>query len=395
MSSKIEINPNVCKIPFGTRLVIYGAARKKGDVLGLSGGMPDLPMPPFITKRLRETLASGYAPYAGYFGRPELREKLSHHLREEYDIDADPEDELLITHGVQQGLYVVMRSLLQRGDEVIMPSPHYGEYEMNAVANGCKAVLVRLDERDGFVPDMARLEAAITPKSKAIVFSNPSNPLGVTWDGDVLQGIADLAQKHDLSVLVDEIYHDLNFAGRPVSIGSLPGMKERTFTFGGFSKAFMMMGMRIGYVVAPEPALSQIKKLHYCTVLGPSYPGQIAALAALDCPKDQLTPLYEDLQARTEMMYARVSALPGVTCVEPQGGFYMFPNFKRFGLSSMDLALKLIDEAGVACLPGTEFGEYGEGFFRFGASSPPEKLKEGLDRLEKWVNGRPQISPIC
>lgn len=386
ISSKIHINPNVRNIPFGTRLVIRQAAMKKGDVIGLSGGMPNLPMPPYITERLTDTLASGYAPYAGYFGRPELREKLSHHLRKEYDIDADPEGELLITHGVQQGLYVVMRSLLQPGDEVIMPSPHYGEYEMNAVANGCKPVLVRLEDQDGFVPNMARLEAAITPKTKAIVFSNPSNPLGVTWDGEVLQNIADLAQKHDLLVLVDEIYHDLNFAGRPVSIGSLPGMKERTFTLGGFSKAFMMMGMRIGYLVAPEAALTQIKKLHYLTILGPSYPGQIAALAALDCPKDQLTPLYEDLQARTEMMYARVSLLPGVTCVQPQGGFYLFPNFKRFGMSSMDLALRLIEEAGVACLPGTEFGQYGDGFFRFGASDAPEKLEKGLDRLEKWVN---------
>jgi aminotransferase len=385
MSVQIDINPNIREIPFGTRLLIGQAARKKGDVVSLSAGMPNLPMPPYITQRLLEGLESGYAPYTHYFGYPELREKLAQHLKVGYGIEADPEEELLITHGVQEGLYVAMRSLLLPGDEVLMPSPHYGEYYMNTIACGCEPVLLRLDEEDGFLPDLDRWEKAITPKSRAIVFSNPNNPLGVTWDQGVLEGIAELAQKHNLVVLVDEIYHDFTFSGPPVSIGTFPGMKERTLTFGGFSKAFMMMGMRIGYVVAPAEVLSVIKKLHYCTVLGPSYPGQLAALAALDCPEDQLTPLYEDFKERLEMMYSRVSALPGVTCVKPQGGFYMFPNFKRFGMNSMDLALKLIDEAGVSCLPGTEFGDYGEGYFRFATCAAPEKLVEGLDRLEKWV----------
>jgi aminotransferase len=365
------------------------AARKKGDVVSLSSGMPNLPMPPYITERLRAGLESGYAPYTHYFGYLELREKLSHYLRAEYDIDADPEEELLITHGVQEALYVVMRSVLHPGDEVILPSPHYAEYYMNTIACGCKPVLVRLDEKDGFVPDMGRMERAITPKTRAIVFSNPNNPLGVAWDRGILEEIANLAKAHNLIVLVDEIYHDFSLTGPLTSIGTLPGMKERTFTFSGFSKAFMMMGMRIGYVVAPAEALSDIKRLHYCVVLGPSLPGQIAAMAALECPKDQLESLYVDFRERLKMMYSRVSAIPGVTCVPPQGGFYMFPNFKRFGMSSMDLALKLIDEAGVSCLPGTEFGEYGEGFFRFAVCSAPESLVEGLDRLEKWANEFP------
>ncbi len=386
MSFQIDVTSNVRNIPFGTRLRIRQAAIKKGDVVGLSAGMPNLPMPPYVAERVRAALESGYAPYTHYFGYPELREKVSQHLKEEYEIDADPEEELLITHGVQQGLYVVMRSVLHPGDEVILPSPHYAEYYMNCIACGCKPVLVRLDEEDGFLPDMERMEKAITSKSRAIVISNPNNPLGVVWDREVLEGIADLAKAHNLLVLVDEIYHDFSFTGRPTSIGSLPGMQERTFTFGGFSKAFMMMGMRIGYLVAPAEALADIKRLHYCVILGCNYPGQIAAMAALECPKEQLEPMFEDFNERMEMMYSRVIALPRVTCVRPQGGFYMFPNFGAYGMSSMDLALRLIEEAGVSCLPGTEFGEYGEGFFRFADCAAPENLEKGLDRLEKWAS---------
>lgn len=386
MSFRIDVNANVRNIPFGTRLRIMQAARKKGDVVSLSAGMPNLPMPPYVAERVRSALESGYAPYTHYFGYPELRDKVAQHLKAEYEIEADPEEEILITHGVQQGLYVVMRSVLHPGDEVILPSPHYAEYYMNCIACGCKPVLVRLEEEEGFLPDMERMERAITSKTRAIVISNPNNPLGVVWDRDVLQGIADLAQAHNLMVLVDEIYHDFAFSGKPVSIGSLPGMKAHTFTFGGFSKAFMMMGMRIGYLVAPAEALADIKKLNYCVILGCNYPGQVAAIAALECPKEQLEPMYEDFEARMEMMYSRVTALPRVTCVRPQGGFYMFPNFKAYGMSSMDLALRLIEEAGVSCLPGTEFGEYGEGFFRFADCAAPENLETGLDRLEKWTS---------
>ena len=389
MSFAIPVHPNVLNIPFGVRLQIMQAAAKKQDVVSLSAGMPNLPMPIYIKEKLIEALESGYAPYTHYYGYPELRQKLSQYLNAEYGIEADPEEELLITHGVQQGLYVAMRSLLQPGDEVLMPSPHYGEYYMNSIACGVTPVTVQLHEEDGFRPDLEALERAITPKTKAIVFSNPNNPLGVAWDRPVLEGIAALAKAHDLMVLVDEIYHDFSFSGPPVSIGTLPGMKERTLTFGGFSKGFMMMGMRIGYIIAPAEALAGIKKLHYCVILGPSYPGQIAAMAALECPREQLEPMYEDFRERLDMMYERVSALPGVTCVRPQGGFYMFPNFGRFGMTSMELALRLIDEAGVSCLPGTEFGDFGEGFFRFATCADPAELDKGLDRLEKWVNEFP------
>ncbi|MBN1315419.1 MAG: pyridoxal phosphate-dependent aminotransferase [Anaerolineales bacterium] len=386
MTKEIQIHPNVQNIPYGDRKRIMDACQDKKDLVQIASGNPIMEMPPYIVEQLQERFKSGFVPYTNYYGLPELRQKLAVYLKENFAIDADPEEELLITHGVQQGLYIIMRTVLLPGDELIMPSPHYAEYYLNAMACGVKPVLVPLDEKDKFVPDMDRLRDAITPRTKAIVFSNPNNPLGVVWDRQVLEGIAKLAQEHDLLVIVDEIYHDLTFSGEPVSIGSLPGMKERTFTVGGFSKAFMMMGLRIGFVIAPANAMHPIKKLHYCVILTPSFAGEMAALAALDCPKDQLEPMYRDFEERLYMMHFSLVDTPGITCVPPQGGFYMFPNISSFGQSSMDLALTLIDKIGVATLPGTEFGPYGEGYFRLAVCTPREELKEGLDRLRKYAD---------
>jgi aminotransferase len=347
-----------------------------------------MPMPPYVVERLRDTLRSGYAPYTNYYGYLELREKIAEHLRESYDIEADPEEEILVTIGVQEGLYIVMRSTLVPGDEVLMPSPHYAEYYLNAKACGCKPVLVPLDEDEGWVPDIDRMRDAITPRTRCIVFSNPNNPLGTVWSREVLEGIAGLAQEHDLMVLVDEIYHEFTYSGEPVSIASLPGMKERTFTFGGFSKAFMMMGLRTGFVVGPAEAMFEIKKLHYCVALCPPYTGEIAALAALECPKEQVEPMYAEFEGRLTMLYEGITEIPGVTCVRPGGSFYMFPDISAYGMSAMELALALIDEAGIVTLPGTEFGPYGEGHFRLSVCADREDLEKGLARWADFARGR-------
>jgi len=385
VSSRIQIHPDILNIPYGDRKRIIDACRGKEGLANLASGCPDMPVPAFIMERIRAGLDSGYAPYTNYYGLPELREKLSQYLEAECDVEADPEKELLITHGVQEGLYIVMRAILHPGDEVLMPSPHYAEYYLNAIACGGKPVLVPLDEESGFVPDLDRLEKAITRKTRAVVFSNPNNPLGVVWSREVLEGIANLAKAHNLIVVVDEIYREFTYTEQPPSIGALPGMKERTFTLGGFSKAYMMMGLRMGYVVGPAEAMFSIKNLHYCVVLCPSYVGQIAALAALDCPREQLEPMYREFGDRLEMLYRGVMAIPGVSCVRPQGSFYIFPNMSCFGMSSMELALTLIEKAGVVTLPGTEFGPYAEGYLRLAVCAKREQVEMGIARLTKFA----------
>ncbi len=382
----IRIHPDVRNIPYGDRKRIIDATRGKTDLANIASGNPDLPMPPFVVERVAAALGSGYVPYTSYYGFPELRAKLAQVLQAERHLQADPETELLVTLGIQEGLYLVMRAILHPGDEVLMPSPHYAEYYLNAVATGSTPVLVPLDERSGWVPDIDRLRKAITPRTRALVFSNPNNPLGVVWPRAVLEELAELAIAHDLVVLVDEIYHDFMYTERPPSIGSLPGMTERTFTFGGFSKSHMMMGMRMGYVLGPAEPMFFVKNLHYCVALCPPYLGQVAALAALDCPREQLDPIYQEYGERLEMLYNGITAIPGITCVRPQGSFYIFPDVSCFGMNAMDLALALIDKAGVVTLPGTEFGPYGEGHFRLAVCAPRPELAKGIARFAEFAS---------
>ena len=217
MSSQIQINPDVLKIPYGDRRRILDATQGRVDLINLASGNPDLPMPAFIVERLRASLDSGYARYPNYYGLPELRAKLSQYLKTKCQISADPEKGLLITNGVQEGVHIVMRSVLSPGDEVLIPSPHYADHYMNAIACGSKPILVPLNEEKGFIPDYDRIERAVTPKTRAVVFCNPNNPLGVVWPLEVLEGIASLAKTHNLIVLVDEIYRDFVYTDRPPS----------------------------------------------------------------------------------------------------------------------------------------------------------------------------------
>jgi aspartate/methionine/tyrosine aminotransferase len=380
--SGFQINPDVASIPYADRKKIQDATRGRTDLADLSSGNPNVPMAPHIRARLREELASGYAPYTDYYGLPRLRERIAQYLLEQCAIVADPTREILVTQGVQQALYLVLRTILCRGDEVLIPSPHYANYDLDPVASGGRPVLVPLDESAAFLPDIDRLERAITPRTRAIMFSNPNNPLGVTWSGPTLARLADLALAYDLYVLVDEVYRDFH-PQQLTSIATLPGMKQRTFTFNGFSKSYFMMGLRIGYVAGPADIIDHVKQLHYVVALCPSYLGQTAALAAFDCPRSQVEPAYAEFHSCLELLYRRVTGLPGVSCVEPDCGLYMFPNVSCLGLTSLELALDLIREAGVITLPGTEFGPSGEGYLRLSVCAGREQVEIGIARLEK------------
>lgn len=391
MNNDIRINPDVRNIPYADRKKILDATRAREGLADLSSGNPNVPMPPYIREQLKRDLELGYAPYTDYYGMPKLRAKIAAYLLDQCAIVADPDSEILVTQGVQQALYLVLRTILCRGDEVLILSPHYGNYYLDTVASGGRPVLVSLSEKAGFVPDINRLEEAITPRTRAVIFSNPNNPLGVTWSKPTLERLAELAQSHDLCVLVDEVYRDFH-PQQPMSIAALPGMKQRTFTFNGFSKAYFMMGLRIGYVTGPARAINHVKQLHYVAALCPSYLGQVAALAALDCPRDQVDPIYTEFKRCLDLLYHRVTRVPGVSCVEPHCGFYIFPNVSCCGLGSLDLALDLIKEAGVIVLPGTEFGPAGEGYLRLSVCAGREQVEIGVERLERRLTELCQLS---
>jgi aminotransferase len=385
VASTIRVNPQVAAIPYGDRKRIKTVAEARNDLVDLMSGNPDMEMPPFIREGIKERVDSGPMRYTGYWGDPKLRRRLSEKLIGECAIEADPEEEILITHGVQEALYTVMRTVLRRGDEVLIPSPHYANYLLDAIACGAEPVFVPLHEEQGFIPRVKDLEKAITPKTRLLVFSNPNNPLGVTWSDETIEVIANLVRKRDLLVAVDEIYRDFAEPQPPLSIASLPGMKERAFTLQGFSKSYFMMGMRVGYVAGPRELIHHVKQLHYILLLCPSTLGQAAALAALDCPKEQIEPLRQEFRDKLRALYQAVKSIPGVTCVQPNGTFYLFPNMRCFGGTSMDLTLRLIEEAGVATLPGTEFGAAGEGYLRLSVISKKGRVEEGIRRLKDFA----------
>lgn len=382
MTDQLQINPDVERIPYADRKKILDATRDQTDLADLSSGNPDVPMPPYVQARLKEEVESGYAPYTDYYGIPQLRSRIAQYLRDTCAITFDPDSNILVTHGVQQALYLVLRTILRRGDEVLIPSPHYANYDLDPVASGGRPVLVPLDEDDGFKPDPDRLDQAITPRTRAILFSNPNNPLGVTWTRPTLEVVADLARRRDLYVLADEVYRDFH-PERLTSIAALPGMKERTFVFNGFSKSYFMMGLRTGYVAGPSQIIDHVKQLSYVVALCPSYLGQIAALAAFDCPRSQVEPVYAEFHDCLDLLYNSVTRLPGVTCVQPDCGLYLFPNVSCSGLTSLELSLDLIREAGVITLPGTEFGPAGAGHLRLSVCAGREQVELGIHRLEE------------
>ena len=386
MKNYERINPDIAKIPQSKRDAINVAIQRKKNLPNLAAGNPVMRMPQTIIDRTSAYLSAGFARYTDYYGIPELRQRLSQVLQSQWRITADPETEVLITSGIQEALYVVMRTILQPGDEVLIPSPHYGTYFQNTVACGAKPVLVPLSEAEGFQPDVEKMARAITPNTRAIVFCNPSNPLGVVWPRASIEAIADLARRHDLLVLVDEIYRDFIFETIPPSTATLEDMKIRTFTFGGFSKTYMMMGLRVGFVVGPAQLMPSVKKLHYCLTLCPSVIGQVAAQAALECSADELRPLITEFLDKLKLLYRGVSSLPGISCVPPGGSFFIFPNFKKYGSDSMALALKLIEEADVITLPGVEFGELGEGYLRLSVCATRADVEEGLKRLQAFIH---------
>ena len=383
-----RINPDVAAIPMSAREQIWKAMEGRNNLANLASGNPDMVMPEPIRNAMREHMDEGYARYTDYYGLKTLRKGIADMLERNWSLPADSEDAIIVTCGVQQGLYIVMRTILKPGDEVIIPSPHYGTFYQNTLACGAKPVLVSLEESDNFVPDFERLTAAVSPKSRAIVFCNPNNPLGVVWSHQTLKSLADFAQTHDLLILVDEIYRDYTFCGKPLSIGSLPGMAQRTFTFGGFSKSHFMMGLRIGFVAGPPALMHAVKKLHYCVVLCPSAISQSAALAALNCTDAELAPIRSHFAAKLDLLYQRIKALPGVSCAAPGGSFYVFPNFSRYGTDAMALAIRLIKEAGVVTLPGTEFGKLGQGHLRLSVCAIEVEVSEGIQRLENFIHNQ-------
>jgi aminotransferase len=354
------------------------------DVISLGVGEPDYATPWHISEAAISGIEKGYTMYTSNKGMPELRQELSRYLQRRCELDYDPETELLITVGVSEGLDLTMRTVLNPRDEVISPEPTYVAYKSCTVLAGGVFVPVPTTVENSFRVRAADIEQRITARTKAILLGYPHNPTGAVMEKADLEGIAELARRHDLIVISDEIYDRLVYGVKHTCFASLPQMKERTVFLGGFSKAYAMTGWRIGYAAATAEIIEAMTKIHQYTMMCVPIMAQMAAIEALKSGGSAVREMVADYDRRRRVMVKGLNAI-GLTCFEPRGAFYAFPSVGVTGLTSKEFAEKLLREEGVAVVPGSAFGESGEGYIRCCYATALEDIREALERMGRFV----------
>ena len=370
--------------PSGIRKFFDIAATMK-DVISLGIGEPDFVTPKPILQAGIDSLQRGETAYTSNSGTAELRTALSQHLNKLYKVQYDPADEIIITVGVSEALYLVMTAVLNPGEEVIIPEPSFVAYGPEVTFAGGVPVAVPTYVKDNFQVTAETIEAAITPRTKAILLGYPNNPTGAVMTKEVMVGVTAVAEQHDLLIISDEIYDRLVYGIEHVCVPALPGMRQRTVLLGGFSKDYAMTGWRIGYACAPADILAAMRKVHQYTIMSAPTTGQAAALAALAPAGDRyVEEMRQEYDRRRRLIVDGFNTL-GMDCFEPRGAFYAFPSIAKTGMSSDDFAMRLLDEEEVAMVPGDAFGASGAGFVRASYATAYEKIEEALNRLERFM----------
>ncbi len=356
------------------------------DAISLGVGEPDFDTPWHIRDEGIYSLEKGRTFYTSNAGLKELKIEIANYLYRRFGLSYDYKDEILVTVGGSEGIDIAMRAMLDPGDEVLIPQPSYVSYEPCAVLANGKPVVIELQEKNEFRLTAEELEAAITPKTKLLVMPFPNNPTGAVMEQKDLEAVAQVVKKHDLFVLSDEIYSELTYLDKHVSIASLPGMKERTVLINGFSKSYAMTGWRLGYACAPKVILEQMLKIHQFAIMCAPTTSQYAAVDALKNGDEDVAHMREEYDGRRRFLVHRFKEM-GLSCFEPYGAFYIFPSIREFGMTSDEFATKLLEQEKVAVVPGTAFGACGEGFVRISYAYSLENLKKALDRIEHFIKG--------
>jgi aminotransferase len=369
--------------PSGIRKFFDIVATMK-DVISLGIGEPDFVTPEPIIQAGVRALQAGETHYTSNHGVFELRQALSAHIEKQYGITYDPRNEIVITVGVSEALYLAMSALLNPGEEVIIPTPCFVSYQAEAILAGGVPVELPTRVEDNFLVRPEALEAAITPKTKAILIGYPNNPTGAEATREVLVEVARIAEKHDLIVISDELYDQLVYGVSHVCFPALPGMKERTILLGGFSKNYAMTGWRAGFAAAPAEILEGLVRIHQYTIMSAPTMSQAAALEAILNGHEHVEAMRNEYDRRRKLIVGGLNQL-GLPTFEPHGAFYAFPNISASGMDDDAFAMKLLDEEKVAVVPGTAFGAGGEGFVRCSYATSYEKIEEALRRIERFM----------
>lgn len=370
--------------PSGIRR-FFDAASTMNDVISLGVGEPDFDTPWHIREEGIYSLEKGRTFYTANAGLGELKQEIVNYLGRRFHMFYET-DQVLVTVGGSEAIDIAFRSMLDPGDEVIIPEPCFVSYLPCVKMAGGVPVRLTLEEKDEFKLTKQKLLSALTDKTKVLVLPFPNNPTGAIMTAEELQIVADIVKERDIFVLSDEIYSELSYAGDHVSIASLPGMAERTVVINGFSKSYAMTGWRLGYAVGPKEVIRQMLKLHQFVIMCAPTTSQYAAIEALRNGDEDVARMRESYDERRRFLVKELREM-GIPCFEPMGAFYVFPNISKFGMTSEQFATELLREEKVAVVPGTAFGECGEGFLRISYAYSIADLKKALDKISNFLQG--------
>jgi aminotransferase len=378
------LNPSVVEIkPSGIRKFFDIVQEMKGAI-SLGVGEPDFATPWHIREEGIYALEKARTHYTSNAGLVELRNEINTYLTRRYGVSYDPKHEILVTVGGSEAIDLAIRAMVCPGEEVIIPQPCYVSYEPCVILTQGVPVTIPLQEKNEFRLTAQELRDAITEKTKLLVLPFPNNPTGAIMTKEDLEAIAEVCIEKDIYVVSDEIYSELTYGTKHVSVASIPGMRERTILINGFSKGHAMTGWRLGYACGPEEIIAQMTKIHQFAIMCAPTTSQYAAVDALKNGDEDVAMMRDAYDKRRRYVLHELRDM-GLTCFEPYGAFYVFPCIKEFGMSSEDFATKLLQEEKVAIVPGTAFGDSGEGFLRISYAYSLENLKEALGRLRRFV----------
>lgn len=380
------LSERIVGIPFSGIRKFFDIAAEMKDVISLGVGEPDFDTPWHIRDEGIFSLEKGRTAYTSNAGLKELKIEISKYLERRFSVSYDYDTEMMITVGGSEAIDLAMRAMLDPGDEVLVPQPSYVSYTPCALLANGVPVVINLKEENEFRLTAEELEASITPNTKLLVLPFPNNPTGAVMERKDLEAIAEVVEKHDLFVLSDEIYAELTYLeGQDhVTIASLPGMRERTVLINGFSKSYSMTGWRLGYACAPKEILEQMLKIHQYAIMCAPTTSQYAAIEALKNSDEDVAEMCTAYNQRRRFLLHAFREM-GLECFEPYGAFYMFPCIKEFGMTSEEFAMRFLKEEKVAVVPGTAFGDCGEGYLRISYASSLENLRESMVRLSRFI----------
>ncbi len=384
MNMEKMLVPKVRDLPPSGIRKFFDLVNEMKDAISLSVGEPDFVTPWRVREAGIYSLEQGHTHYSPNAGFIRLRQAIADYLKRSVGVSYDPKSQVIVTVGGSEAIDLAMRSLVGPGDEVLIPEPSFVAYKPCAILTGATPVVMALEEKDNFKLTPEKLAAAITPRSKVLVFPFPNNPTGAVMDANDIEKIVDIIVKNDLIVLSDEIYAELSYNGKHVSIASFPGMYERTVLINGFSKAYAMTGWRLGYACAHPDLIAAMYKIHQYGIMCSPTTAQYAGIEALESCDDEVAAMAREYNRRRLVMVKGFRDA-GLDCFEPHGAFYVFPSIRKSGMNSVEFCEKLLLEEKVAVVPGGAFGDCGEGFIRACYAYSIENINIAMKRVQSFV----------